>query len=280
MADHDAAGRAGASGPGDPPAPPEPHQAVAAGARGAAADGPPRLPDRPVLRAEVWLVLGLSLLASAAYAVLSLFEAPLRGQTVALFANAGLARQLLGIGFDLVPVALVVHLLHRSGERVSDIGLDARRLGRDFGQGVVLAAVVGAVGVVLYAVAVTIGANRMVAAAPPAGHWWTSPVLLLGSVRSALLEEVVVCGYLLRRLDQLGWRPGTALAASALLRGAYHLYQGFGGFVGNVALGLLFGRIYQARGRLLPLVVAHALLDTAAGFGYLVLRGHVSWLPG
>jgi membrane protease YdiL (CAAX protease family) len=272
MTHDDASERTGRSHQDGAPPRDEPGPATAGAA-------PAALPAAPVLRAEVWLVLALSLLASAAYALLSLFEAPLRGQTVALFADVGLARQLLGIAVDLVPVALVVHLLHRSGERVSDIGLDARRPGRDLGQGVVLAVLVGVVGLALYAVAVLLGANRMVAAAPPAGHWWTTPVLVLGSVRSALLEEVIVCGYLLRRLDQLGWRPGRALVASALLRGSYHLYQGFGGFVGNVALGLLFGRIFQARGRLLPLVIAHALLDTAAGVGYLVLHGHVSWLP-
>jgi membrane protease YdiL (CAAX protease family) len=114
---------------------------------------------------------------------------------------------------------------------------------------------------------------------PPIGHWWTIPLLLLGALRSALLEEVIVCGYLLRRLDQLGWSPRKALAASALLRASYHLYQGFGGFVGNLALGLFFGRIYQRRRRTTPLVVAHFLLDAGAGLGYLALRGRLSWLP-
>jgi membrane protease YdiL (CAAX protease family) len=90
---------------------------------------------------------------------------------------------------------------------------------------------------------------------------------------------VIVCGYLLRRLDQLGWSPGRALAASALLRASYHLSQGFGGFVGNLALGLFFGRIYQRRQRTTPLVVAHFLIDAGAGLGYLALRGRLSWLP-
>src|SRR6266487_3198147 len=107
----------------------------------------------------------------------------------------------------------------------------------------------------------------------------TVPVLLLGAARSGLLEEVIVCGYLLRRLDQLGWSKGRALWASALLRGAYHLYQGYGGFAGNVVLGLFFGRVYQRRGRTTPLVIAHFLIDAVAGLGYLALRGKVSWLP-
>jgi membrane protease YdiL (CAAX protease family) len=238
------------------------------------------LPSRAVLRNELWLVLSLSLLASAVFSLLSLFEAPLRGRTVSLFANVGLLRQLVSIAFDLVPVLLVVHLLHRSGESVADLGLDRRRPGLDLVQGVALAAMVGAVGLALYVAAVSLGVNRGVVPAPPGGQWWAVPVVLLGAARAALLEEVIVVGYLLRRLDQLGWRPQLAVAASALLRGSYHLYQGFGGFVGNVALGLLFGRVYRRQGRIAPLVVAHFLLDAGAGVGWLLLRGRVGWLPG
>ena len=240
----------------------------------------PALPPRAVLRNEVWLVLGLSLLASAAYAVVSILEAPIRGRTVGLFGDVSLIRQLLPIAFDLVPVLLVFHLLHRSGERASDLGFDARRPGRDLAQGAVLFALVGLAGLALYAAAVGLGLNRNVVPAPPGHHWWAIPVVILGSARSALLEEVIVGSYLLHRLDQLGWRPNRALFASSLLRGSYHLYQGFGGFIGNFALGLLFGRVYQRRGRVMPLVVAHFLLDLAAGLGWMALRGRVSWLPG
>ena len=91
---------------------------------------------------------------------------------------------------------------------------------------------------------------------------------------------MIVCGYLLRRLDTLGWSPTKALWTSALLRGAYHLYQGFSGFFGNLALGLFFGRIYQLPRPHHPLVIAHFLIDAAAGLGYLALRGHVLVAPG
>ena len=103
-----------------------------------------------------------------------------------------------------------------------------------------------------------------------------------GAVRGgrAALLEIIVVGYLLRRLDQLGWRPAAALAASALLRASYHLYQGWGGFAGNLAMGLLFGWVYQRTRRVAPLVVAHLLLDGVAGIGWLLLRGRFGWLPG
>jgi membrane protease YdiL (CAAX protease family) len=246
------------------------------------AAGPPApsgLPERRVLRDEVLLVLFLSLAASALYALVNLLSAPLRGVVAPLYGRGALAYQLLDIGTSLVPVALVAHLLQRSGESLRSIGLDARQPLADLALGALLAVAVGAAGVAVYAASVQLGVNRSVVPVPPTGHWWTVPVLLLGALRSGLLEEVIDCGYLLRRLGQLGWSPRSALAASALLRGSYHLYQGLGGFAGNLALGLLFGRVYQRRGRTTPLVVAHFLLDAGAGLGYLALRGRVSWLP-
>jgi len=239
----------------------------------------PVLPPRRMLRDEVLLVLGLSLAGSAAYALVDLLSAPIRGVAAPLFANTALVYQLLDIATSLVPVLLVLHFLGRSRESAASIGLDGRQPLADLGWGAMLAAVVGAVGLGVYVAAVELGLNRSVVPVPPLGHWWTVPVLLLGAARSGLLEEVIVCGYLLRRLDQLGWSKGRALWASALLRGAYHLYQGYGGFAGNVVLGLFFGRVYQRRGRTTPLVIAHFLIDAVAGLGYLALRGKVSWLP-
>jgi membrane protease YdiL (CAAX protease family) len=247
--------------------------------RAATPPEPPRLPPRPVLRQEVLLVLFLSLAASAVYALVDLLSAPLRGVAAPLFSNVALIYQLLDIGTSLVPVLLVFHFLGRSGESAASIGMDAREPASDLAWGAALAAIVGAVGLGVYVAAVELGVNRSVVPVPPLGHWWTIPILLLGAARSGLLEEVIVCGYLLRRLDQMGWSKARALWASALLRGAYHLYQGYGGFVGNVALGLLFGRVYQRRGRTMPLVIAHFLIDAVAGLGYLALRGKVSWLP-
>jgi membrane protease YdiL (CAAX protease family) len=241
---------------------------------------PVALPRGRVLRDEVVLVLALSLAASALYAIVDILSAPIRGVEAPLFADVGLVYQLLNLATSLVPVALVLHFLGRSGESAASIGLDATRPWADLRWGVGLAALVGGVGLGIYIVAVGLGVNRTVIPIPPTGHWWTIPVLLLAAARSGLLEEVIVCGYLLRRLDQLGWSPARALWCSALLRGAYHLYQGFGGFLGNLALGLFFGRLYQLRGRTTALVIAHFLIDAGAGLGYLALRGHVWWLPG
>jgi membrane protease YdiL (CAAX protease family) len=104
-------------------------------------------------------------------------------------------------------------------------------------------------------------------------------VLIASAFQNAAGEEIIVLGYLLRRFDQAGWSPRTSDTVSSLIRGSYHLYQGFGGFVGNVVMGLIFARLYRRWGRVTPLLLAHGLIDTVAFVGYVLLAGHVSWLP-
>ena len=70
--------------------------------------------------------------------------------------------------------------------------------------------------------------NRFVVPAPPLGHWWTVPVLLLAALEAALVEEVIVLGYLVTRLRQLSWSPVAAVAGSSLLRGVLPPLSGGG----------------------------------------------------
>ena len=120
--------------------------------------------------------------------------------------------------------------------------------------------------------------NTTVAAANLPGVWWAVPVLILAAAGNAVLEEVVVVGYLLTRLRGLGLRTWHAVAASALLRGSYHLYQGIGGFVGNAVMGVVFALFFLRTKRLWPLIVAHTVLDVVAYVGYTLLRDRVGWL--
>ena len=85
-------------------------------------------------------------------------------------------------------------------------------------------------------------------------------------------------GYLLIRLRQLGVPPAVALLGTALLRGSYHLYQGFGGGLGNLVTGIVFALWWMRTRRLWPLVLAHTLLDVVAFVGYALLAPHVTWL--
>jgi membrane protease YdiL (CAAX protease family) len=255
-----------------------------------AASSARQLPTRRALIAEVWVVMALSLGASALFAFLDLLRSltngvALRHQAAVINGSAthnqwlNLAYQLAGIAAALAPVALVAYLLYRSGESLADIGLDASSPGREVAWGVGLAAAVGGAGLAIYLLAFHAGLSVRVVPTTLPAVWWRIPVLVLLALENAVLEEVVVCGYLLHRLDQIGWPENRSLVTSAAVRGSYHLYQGFGGFVGNFAMGLLFGRLYQRQRRLPRLVIAHALVDTGAFVGYVLLRGHVSWLP-
>ena len=246
---------------------------------------------RRQLLTESWLVLGVSLGASAVWSVLSIIrkltaEAALNRQTTAMNSSVtpdrpwlDLAYQLAGITLALVPVALALHLLRRSSPDAHHaIGADLRRPGQDLLRGVVLAAAVGIPGLALYSGARALGVNTTVAAANLTDQWWTLPVLVLAAAQNAVLEEVVMVGYLFTRWRQAGWSMPLVVGLSALIRGTYHLYQGFGGFVGNVAMGLLFGWVYTRTRRVGPLVVAHTLLDVVAFVGYALLRDRLSWL--
>jgi membrane protease YdiL (CAAX protease family) len=223
---------------------------------------------------EVLIVLSLSLLASAVYAIIGIILSPPKpGQVVYAAPQApAFAMQVAGFVFGLAPVWLVLYLVRLDGEGPSEIGLALDRPGRDIGAGVLLAAIVGGAGILLYFAARALGVNRLVIPVPPMGHWWTIPTLVMSALGAALLEEVVVVGYLITRLRQMGWAPYAALAASALLRGSYHLYQGWGGFAGNLAMGLIFGFIFLRTRRLLPLIVAHFSMDLGAGVLYMLFH--------
>ena len=240
---------------------------------------------------ELWLVFALSLGASAVRAVIALLAdlasgRPLGAQNAVLDGSLApgrpwldLALQVVYLVSGLVPVALALHLLTRSGQRRATIGFDLRRPGPDLARGTVLAAVVGGTGLAFYLAVHAAGLALTVVPEDLPAVWWRIPVLLASAAQNAVLEEVLVGGYLLHRLRQLGWGENRALAVSAVLRGSYHLYQGLGGFVGNLVMGLLFGRLYQRWGRVGPFVAAHTLIDAVAFVGYALLAGHVGWLP-
>jgi uncharacterized protein len=238
------------------------------------------------LTAEVWIVLGLSLGQSAVYAIVSLTAAMARGPlseaTASLNANRSerewldLTLQLLGIGFALVPVALAIYLLASDGNPLRRLGLDRAGPARDVLAGVGLALVIGVPGLGFYFLGRTLGINAEVVPTPEHVYWWTIPILLLSAVENAVVEEVIAVGYLLARLRDLRWGPWAAIAASAALRGTYHLYQGFGQALGNAVMGGLFAWWFQRTGRLWPLLAAHLLLDVVAFLGYLYLGDRVT----
>jgi membrane protease YdiL (CAAX protease family) len=247
--------------------------------------------SRTRLGLEVVIVLGLSLGQSAVYSLLRIIErltrtVPLAQQTSTLNASVtpdrpwlDLTYQIVGIAFALMPVVLALYLLNLTDPPAGrTIGFDLTRPRFDIGFGFIIAIVIGVPGLGLYALARMAGINTDVQASGLTDHWWTIPVLILSAMENAVLEEVVMIGYLFTRLRQLAWNAAAIIALSTVIRGSYHLYQGIGGFIGNLIMGVIFGLIYLRWKRVGPLIVAHSLLDITAFVGYALVAPHVSWL--
>jgi membrane protease YdiL (CAAX protease family) len=229
---------------------------------------------------EIAIVLGLSLGASAVYSLVAIANrltqgTALREQTATLNPSLSsrpvfdLIYQFLAIFFDLVPVALVAYLLWSASKpHLHRLGIDFTKPGRDLMSGLALAVIVGLPGLGLYVGGRALGVTVNVVPAPLDAAWWTVPILLLSALRAGVTEEVIAIGYLFARLAERGWSRWQLIMGSALLRGTYHLYQGFGAFIGNVAMGILFGWLYTRYGRLLPLIIAHIVIDAVIFVGY------------
>lgn len=246
--------------------------------------------QRRAIVIELVIVLAMTLGFSALQSLLSLVDALLRpealaDQSVAINtpqADLGLldmVQQLVNILRLCSWAALGLYLLWRGGIALRRVGLDRSRPGKDAVGGLGLAALIGIPGLGLYLLAHAMGLSVTVQPSTLDAAWWSAPVLSLSAFGNSAAEEVLVVAYLLTRLRQLGWSENGSLWLSAVLRGSYHFYQGFGGFVGNIIMGLVYGRVWQRTHRLWVLIVGHAAIDLVAFVGYSLLRDQVSWLP-
>lgn len=267
-------------------------------------------PAARTVRWEIAIVLGLSLGRSAVYAVVELLDkmtrGPLQDQTTVLNPVLDdrwvfdLTYQLLNIGFALVPVALVLHLVWLRGRNpFRTFGLDFRRPLADLGWGTLLFLAMGLGTLAVYAVGRALGATTAIVGSAMDEAWYTVPVLVLSALRHSLVEEVIVVAWLVDRLAYLQQlrsaglagqrtptlpaprltadgahlpvRVTTIVLALAVLRACYHLYQGIGPGLGNAAMGVVFVLFYLRYHRVMPLVVAHLLLDVTGFVAYPLL---------
>ncbi|MFW2512589.1 CPBP family intramembrane glutamic endopeptidase [Demequina sp. SO4-13] len=238
-------------------------------------------PSRRRLRAEVLIVLGLSLGYYAITATLRLIERylaePSIGQQTTQLNQSrsdidylDLIQQVVRQLYLLMPVALVLFLLSAGGKSA------LRRLGitghehsawRDLGLGLGLAAAIGLPGLALYAAGRAIGQTVRIDTSGLPDAWWAATILLFSAAVAGVLEETIAVGYLVTRLKEMRWSATGAIVASALLRGAYHLYQGWPMALGNVVMGLVFAWVFHRTGRLGPLILAHWTLDAVSFIG-------------
>ncbi|HTI78368.1 MAG TPA: CPBP family intramembrane glutamic endopeptidase [Mycobacterium sp.] len=244
-------------------------------------------PQRRVIRIEIAVVLAVTFGLSAYTAFLNLIEAVLlglAGRRIALNPRRS-PFDLIDLGLNLAVVfqlvawgLLAVYLLWRSGFGPNSIGLGRLRWRPDVLGGLGLAALIGLPGLALYVAARALGLSAHVEPAELYDTWWRIPVLIITAFANGWAEEVIVVAFLMTRLRQLRVNPVAVLLASGLLRGAYHLYQGFSAGLGNVVMGLVFAYVWRRTGRLWPLIIAHGIIDTVAYVGYALAAGHLGWL--
>ena len=225
------------------------------------------------LRAELLIVLTLTFGISGVRAVLNLINslaAPQRldEQSVTLNSSqSSLAWVDMGLQLCSAAVlfsygALALFLLAK------DRFVPRAHRARDWLEGAGLAALIGIPGLALYVAAVHLGWSKEVIPGDFANAWVEIPVSLLKAAANAFAEETVVVMWLMTRLRQAHWSLPATLAASSILRGSYHLYQGVSAGCGNIIMGLIYGYYYHRTGRVWPLVIAHFLIDAVAFVGY------------
>ena len=166
----------------------------------------------------------------------------------------------LGLG-AVVPITLF--LLARTGQTPSVLGLGVPSWVLDIWPGLGLAAMsYGAEVVVLIPFAPLLAhhsglvVHPVISSVP--GYYVIYGIVI--SAITAITEEVVINGYLLVRLEQLGWAPGRALLLSLVLRSSYHLYYGIA-VVFVIPFGYFVTRSFQKHRRLNRPIVAHFLYD-------------------
>ena len=230
---------------------------------------------------ELWLVLMVSLGASAIYSVLSLARKLTSTQGLAgsvTTINQPLAKtpwldlvsQLASISLALVPVLLALYFL-----RMDNIKIGLMPVKKDWVIGVSLPLLIGIPGIALYVVALNLGLTSRIVPSSLGDYWWTPVVLVLAALRSGLQEEIIAVAFFAKKLKII--RPEITIISvvvlSSLFRASYHLYQGFSAFLGNFVMGLVFGYLFMRTGRVAPLVIAHTIMNTAVFIGFPLVAG-------
>ena len=166
----------------------------------------------------------------------------------------------LGLG-AIVPVA--IFLLARTGNTPRSLGLGIPSFPLDIWPGIGLAALsyVSEIAVLIPFSPLLVNHKNLVNS-PVIGsvpHYYVIYGIFI-SVVTAITEEVLVNGYLLVRLGQLGWTDRSALVLSMVLRTSYHIYYGVA-FVLTLPFAYFVTRSFQKHRRLNRSIAAHFIYD-------------------
>ena len=161
----------------------------------------------------------------------------------------------------LAAAALVIYLLSISGEGGGRaIGLDSSDARKDLA--LLLPVFLLCFLVPQAGVAVLLHAANVRGITPATQHLpgYFSIVGIATALTAGVAEEIVVLGYLVRRLEQRGLSPAAVVTIAVLVRISYHLYYGWG-VLPILAWALASVLVYRRYRRLWPFIVVHALWD-------------------
>ncbi|WP_010120706.1 CPBP family intramembrane glutamic endopeptidase [Corynebacterium nuruki] len=144
---------------------------------------------------------------------------------------------------------------------------------RDILPGVGLAALIGLPGLAFYVAAVQLNLSKQVMASGLDTSVGDLVLLVVNAWANGVAEELIVVAWLVTRLRQLEVPWVWVFVGSSVLRGSYHLYQGYSAGLGNIVMGLVFVWFFSRTRRVWPLVIAHGVIDTVAFVGYQALGG-------
>jgi Type II CAAX prenyl endopeptidase Rce1-like len=159
-----------------------------------------------------------------------------------------------------VPIALL--LLARTGQPPSSLGLTTAGWRQDAIGGVALLAGVWVANLIVLIPLSFVLDNKHLTNTASNTHVPAYYIVygLTLAATTAINEEVLVNGYFLTRLSQLGWTPWRAFALSLAVRTSYHAYYGVG-LLATIPLGYVVTRSFQKRQRLARPILVHFTYD-------------------
>ena len=90
------------------------------------------------------------------------------------------------------------------------------------------------------------------------------PYLAL-AITAGFCEEFLYRGFAMAAIGRTGLPTWLVVLTSSALFGLAHLYQGRGGLIGTLLIGLFFGTARVVYGSLVPVILWHAAVDAVAG---------------
>ena len=232
---------------------------------------------RRLLRWELLIVLAIFPLPATISALVSMTNHIVQGGAQAshasdLIPDSVSLSVLFGLLIELSSVAaaaLVWYLLVRSGEGTSSIGLDKRHPRQD-------AAYVLPVFLLVFVASFLVGGLLETAlhlksfpVDDPVHGLAYLPVLLVSGLVAGIVEETVVLGYLVRRLEQLGFGTFPIVVIGVAVRASYHVYYG-PGVIPIILWATASIIFYRKIRRLAPFIIVHSLWDMSLFLGQAV----------